>query len=177
VFNQALVARRCPSQQKGSGGHCRRRHAGGGIIGTIAVERIRTSDAKKAREEVRQQERDDFQRTTLLELQEILGQYVRAVGKVRVPDERARAATGQWHGTQLPADVSSKAFESGRRARQLVLRVRDDILRERFDAFHKAAISVELLDPTGDPEMQMVSLRERLRELEDRLGVNVRKYL
>src|SRR5215813_12971672 len=100
-----------------------------GIIGAIVVERIRTSDAKKAREEVRQQERDDFQRTTLLELQEVLGQYVRAVGKVRVHDERAKAATGQWHRTQLPADVSSKAFESGRRARQFVLRVRDDCHR------------------------------------------------
>lgn len=148
-----------------------------GIVGTIVVERIRISDAKKAREDIRQQERDDFQRTTLLELQEVLGQYVRAVGEVRVHDERAKTATGQWDRTQLPGDVSSKAFESGRRARQLVLRVRDDILRERFDAFYKQAIGVELLDPNCDPEMQMVSFRERLRELEDRLGMNVRKYV
>ena len=147
-----------------------------GIIGIIVVERIRTSDAKKVREEVRQQEtvlgaplcwRSRRSSASMVERWE----------KVRVHNERARAATGQWHRTQLPADVSSKAFDSGRRARQLVLRVRDDILRERFDAFHKAAISGELLDPTGGPEMQMVSFRERLRELEDCLGVNVRKYV
>lgn len=160
--------------------------AGLGLAGGVAVERMRSNDARLARNEARQQERDDFQRQTLIAFQEALGRYVRANGRAWHHDEMAFLRTGKWMATELPSDVDHEFLQSGREARQLIERVRDDELRRRFNEFHSAVsgLSVKRLRPaTTDKEMydaataQQLQVMELQGALESRLGEVLRTLL
>lgn len=76
--------------------------------------------------------RDDFQRQTLLDLQDALQQYVRGIGRaVHFDNMNAKAHPGQ--NFQLPDEISDEIFSAQVLTQKLASRVEDSEIRERVD--------------------------------------------
>jgi hypothetical protein len=146
-----------------------------GLIGGIVIERIRLSDARAARVEAREQASDDVQRATLIEFQEVLGRYVKAVGATDLHDRQARTAGRR--GTRLGEELNAEVFETGRRLRQLALRIQDPQLRQLATQLRSLGVDVEIDHPGQPPKARMDKFIAALRELEDRLGEVLRPLL
>jgi hypothetical protein len=150
-----------------------------GVIGGALDRRLAWIADREARREMRQAERDALQRSTLIEFQEVLGRYVRAVGKETFHDRRTLKESGKR--TQLPEGVSDEEFEEGRRLRQLALRVRDDELRTRWTKFWAIASSYgTTLQPKTLDEIDEYMMRTFVpahQALEERLGEVLRPLL
>jgi hypothetical protein len=161
--------------------------AGLGLAGGIAVERIRSTDARTARDAARQQQLDDFQRETLIAFQEVIGRYARANGRAWHHDEMEFKRTGKWMSTLLGEDINRELFEASRDARQLVQRVRDDEVRAKFTAYHGAqsedAAAAAPLPGQSDTQRHETARDRHMRiaqlqqALEDRLGEVLRALL
>jgi hypothetical protein len=150
---------------------------GGTLIGTAGgyfLELRRGKDARAARNEARQQQRDEYQRQTLIEFQEVLGRYTKAVGTAALHYQKAGSYFG---GKPLPKELNDEAFETGRRTCQLALRIRDVELRARFDRLWKFSVKRALV--STNPEFLSFSsgLVEHIRTVEKRLGEVLRPYL
>lgn len=150
-----------------------------GIVGGALDRRLEWVADREARREMRQAERDALQRNTLIEFQEVLGRYVRAVGQAAHHDRKTLRETGQQ--TLLPPGVSDALFEEGRRLRQLALRIRDDELRKRWREFSEISTRLEttlLPKKPEDIDTYMVkTFAPAQLSLEDRLGEVLRPLL
>lgn len=148
-----------------------------GIMAGVWVERVKISDAKAAREQARQERQNELQRATLIEFQEVLGPYVRTLGKIHLENRRRQAdETLTTPAPLLPEGLSEAAFEESRRLRQLALRIRDDDLRQCWDRFFRAAGDIEIPQAMS-PQERFNTAVLRQHELEDRLGEVLRPLL
>lgn len=102
---------------------------------TDGIDSRRTSERERiAREESRQdrlfERRNDFQRQTLLDLQEATMQSMRATASINHEDVMAFRKTGKW-GRQLVGDELSEAHRlANARVTILRVRVRDQAVRD-----------------------------------------------
>ncbi len=148
-----------------------------GLLGGIWIERVKISDAKAARDQARQERQGELQRATLIEFQEVLGPYVRTLGKINLENRRLQAeGTLTAPARLLPEGLSEAAFEESRRLRQLALRIRDDDLRECWEKFFRAAADIEI-PQIKTPQERFNTAVLRQHELEDRLGEVLRPLL
>jgi|SRR5690348_3749085 len=149
-----------------------------GVIGGTLERRLAWIADREARREMRQAERDALQRSTLIEFQEVLGRYVRAMGKATFHDRETLKQLGTL--TQLGTGLSDELFEEGRRLRQLALRIRDDELRSRWATFSSTSTSYEALLATTPKEIDVFMVSKFLPAqiaLEERLGEVLRPLL
>ena len=100
-----------------------------GLAGGIVIEHLRTRRDQAARREARQDQRDDFQRQTLLEVQEAISQFVSGVGSIHRSDTAAHEATGTWSRTRFTGDSNDEFLAILVRLQLLNERARDDELR------------------------------------------------
>jgi hypothetical protein len=143
-----------------------------GVAGGYFLEWRRGREARAGREETRQHERDDFQRQTLIDFQESLGLYVKAIGDGLPTGAQIRA------GQQVPSkELSQAAFNTGQRAHQLANRVRDGKLRSLFDNLWKHSNSVLLFESEAEMFAFIKDLIANLDAVEERLGEVLRPYL
>lgn len=151
-----------------------------GILGVLSgsvIEILRSREARKARAETRQQQRDDFQRQNLIDFQEVLGRYVKSIGDM-VGDEILAARRQGTYKKLLPSKaLNDEEFEASRRTKQLALRIRDDELRARFKTLDDHAATRILLTSEKAAEDFVVRLIALLDATEDRLGEVLRPYL
>jgi len=143
-----------------------------GAMGGYLLETRRSREARQERLENRQQQRDDMQRQTLLDFQEALGVYFKAIGD-GLPTP-AELRSGQ---RQVSKEVSDREFETGRRARQLAERIRDDELRLRFNRFWEAAHKSILVGRDLSLSEFLDALLESQAAVQERLGQVLRPYL
>jgi hypothetical protein len=103
------------------------------LVGGAGTEWLRdrrsASSAREDRREARQEQRDDLQRNTMVDLQDAIQRYVRAVGAIVHFDEM----TKRKHGTQTlaPDEMDGELHASQVLTLKLATRVRDDELRAR----------------------------------------------
>ncbi len=93
-----------------------------------------TAREREARRAVRrdflEQRRADFQRQTLIELQETCAVLLRKTGQAHHSDEMAFKQNGEWQKALLPENVSELFGDAQRRAQVLLVRVRDPEVRK-----------------------------------------------
>lgn len=154
-----------------------------GIFGTLsalAAGHQSSSADTAARAETRQDRLDEIQRTTLLEIQERLTEWMRAETKVYMAD----LATLKEHGRVflLPDDVSQESFMTGRRLMYLTDRVRDDALRESLIALRSDAARIEVTTHIDTVTIESLKLNyselfDDFRSVQSQLGLVLRTYL
>jgi hypothetical protein len=88
--------------------------------------------------------RANFQRQTLLELQEALQDLARATGAANVQDERAFKETGRWQRQLLGEEINQQIFLANRRVLMLTVRVRDQALRDALNRFRNLTNDTEV---------------------------------
>jgi LmbE family N-acetylglucosaminyl deacetylase len=110
----------------------------GGLIG-LATERWRADRETELRKAERQAARDDLQRTTFLDLQDTMVEWLSAMGGLEDVVDAAKAEMKPWaearHWGPAAAEHSSR-----QRMLKLVERVRDDQLRSLIKEFVDAGV-------------------------------------
>lgn len=164
-----------------------------GIIGAIAgyIARVveqwlragwEADEARRVREEARQDKLDEIQRSNLLELQERLQEWTRAEAEIHLADRSALTEHGKV--LQLPPGLSDNEFERGRRLMFLTERVRDDDLRENLKALRSQAARDATLRNRQGEDLTVERLDYEFAELMNEgiavtqhVGLVLRRYL
>jgi hypothetical protein len=150
-----------------------------GFLGSVVTEDRRNRSAAQregaAREELRQQQRDDLQRQNLLDLQGAISKMVRAVGKAWISDTSNYEKHKQFF--QLGPELSQEEFESRVALRHLQARVRDDKLRQLIGDMLQ--ISAEMTMPTDIQKLkgEMEQFQKIIEAVDEKLGAVLRQYL
>lgn len=161
----------------------------GGAIATIAPIIVEILRGKRESDVDRQKRADDrliersrIQRETLLELQERLNEFMRGSAAVHLADVDTIRRTGKLH--RLPPGTDEQAFEAGRRFMFLTERVLDDELRAALTDLRSLEATLEvakIMDRDAVDEDRLnrdfAALSERGRQVQETLGVELRKYL
>jgi hypothetical protein len=105
--------------------------------------------------------RANFQRQTLLELQEAVQDLIRATGAAHVQDERAFKETGRWQREKLGEEINQQIFLANRSVLLLTVRVRDKALRDAINRFRSLSNQTEsftnLRSDASDSELRNAS--------------------
>jgi hypothetical protein len=148
-----------------------------GLLGGVLIEHLRTRGAQKARTEARQDQRDDFQRQTLLELQETVARFARAIGRSFHHDTVAHKQTGEWGHSLYGDELSEELLASTVRLRILAERVRDDELRPLVYGFSNRGNLIGPANSEKTARERMDDWTESMGKLQDRLGKVLRDLL
>lgn len=105
----------------------------GGWVSEILRARFVSASEQEARDAALRERLDTIQRDTLLDLQERLGDWMRALGQLHYSDVISLREVGELRAS--PENVGDSEFESGRRVMFLTERVKDDKLREMLRHF------------------------------------------
>jgi hypothetical protein len=148
-----------------------------GLLGGILIEHLRTRGARTARTEARQDQRDDFQRQTLLELQEAVARFARAAGRAYDHDWKAHEETGTWGRRLLGPELDEEFLAAQVSLRLLAERIRDDQLRPLAYGFSNRGVLVTIATSKELATTRMDDWMESLTKLQDRLGEVLRSFL
>lgn len=132
------------------------------------------------------EQRHDFQRDLLLELQDAMLKEVRAIIKVSLQDLRTLRKDGQVY--QIGTELDAEAYDAGVDFRRLMSRVLDDDLRSALEDVHRLATEgdsgvvfvLENRDPDATIariEAKQKAMTDRYAEVHDLLGVHLRAEL
>jgi hypothetical protein len=160
--------------------------AGGVVIGALlgflgsvlTAERTNRAAAKReadGRAEIRKQQRDDFQRQMLLDLQGAMTRYIRSVGRIYVHDTNTYKQHQKFF--QLGAELNQESFVAQVELQHLQERVKDDELRESIEKMIN--IGVEFTVPTSIQKVEdsMTHFHDVVTATNERLGEILRSYL
>ena len=118
--------------------------------------------------------RAEFQRETLLKLQDVISQMTRLTGRINHEDVMAFRQSGAWRQNRLPEDVNQGYLEATMQMGQLRVRVRDDSIRELAAHFSSTCAGVGMATSEDESRAlidEIVSVRDQLVE---RLGAVLR---
>jgi hypothetical protein len=150
-----------------------------GFLASVITEDRRNRSAaqreRAAREELRQQQRDDLQRQTLLELQPAVSKMVRTVGKAWLADTSRYEEHQKFF--QLGPELDQEEFQNRVALRHLQARVRDDDLRGLIEKMSE--IATEMSIPTDIRKLQadMRRFQRIVETLDQKMGAVLRQYL
>lgn len=152
------------------------------LAAKVQADAAASLDSAKRRDD-RQLERDAFQRENLLELQDALNRWIRAVNALHAADRRSLRETGSPV-SLFPDGLSEAEFDSGRRLMYLTERVVDDDLRSRLRALrelvgtqfvHRAVRSDRFTASALNDAAE--ALADDATDAQERLGDVLRRYL
>ncbi|HLQ14433.1 MAG TPA: hypothetical protein VK256_01055 [Candidatus Eisenbacteria bacterium] len=148
-----------------------------GLLGGILIEHLRTRRDRAARTESRQDQKDDFQRQTLLDLQEAVARFGRAVGRAHHQDIMAHRESGKWGRSLLGDDLDQEYVASQVHLQLLRERARDDELRRLATRFQNLGVLVTMSQSKDQATSRMDDWIECLGNLQDRLGMVLRGFV
>jgi len=152
-----------------------------GYIASLLTESLRDRRARDrerdARDSLRRaqllERRANFQRETLIRLQDEVLKLARAAGRMNHLDEMEFRKTGKWGGNLFPDGLSDGAFQANVTIMVLTSRVRDDRIREIAAAFRDHANSVGT-SPTREADRKAL---EKMGELVEPLHARIGEVL
>lgn len=154
-----------------------------GYVTRLATEWLHDRRADKREAEGREAERRlqllerraNFQRETLLSLQDALMELNRATGKVQHLDVMEVRRTGQWRKQLLPADLDESAHQAMVKTLILMVRVRDNQIREMVEKYRDLAARTSLCHDQKESEELSKEMVRLLDPLNERIGEILRK--
>lgn len=120
------------------------------------LKRDRESRRETRRDQLAEQRRN-FQRETLLALQEAVMDLMRATGAAHHHDEMEYRRTGEWHKTKYTEELDQAHMIAMGRTGMLGVRVRDDELRNLVSSFRDCSAGEAV---SGSPELGRAALDE-----------------
>jgi hypothetical protein len=145
-------------------------------IETQASLRDREREARdEARRDERFERRTEFQRETLLNLQEEVFKLMRTTAEMQHSDVMALRSGVQWHKQLYPADLDERAFSSNVQTTKLKVRVADEGVRELVSELRKDAGSVLMSDSEAAGEQASRRMTQTYDKLNERIGELLRK--
>jgi hypothetical protein len=137
---------------------------------------------KERREDDRRIERGRIQRQNLLELQECLARFVRAIGAEAHFDVMSLRRQGTM--TLLPDELDSEIFEAHRELGYRIERVTNEPLRSVLEAFWRAATRMETSRvigrdglTEGEIDAALAALVKQYEAARGLMGAVLREYL
>ena len=118
--------------------------------------------------------RNDFQRETLLALQDVSQKLLRNTGASLHQDVVAHRATGKWQRQQLPDDLSNDHLRLNTQTMLLASRVRDDEVRRLADGLRTQTAVVGLSSDEREAEGRMMAAADTQSALIQRISEIVR---
>jgi len=143
----------------------------------LADRRLTGRDRERRREERHERlvtRRNDFQRETLLALQDASQKLLRNTGASLHQDVVAHRTTGKWQQQQLPDDLSNDQLRLNTEAMLLASRVRDEEVRALADRLRTQTAVVGLSTSEGEAEGRMMAAADTQTTLIQRIGEIVR---
>jgi hypothetical protein len=154
-----------------------------GFLASSAIEFLRDRrtlkrerEAREAtRRETRADRRANFQRQTLLELQDSLLELGRTNGQIHHLDTRAYKQTGDWRTQLVPEDLDEKNRSANARTAVLTSRVHDASVRKMVQEFKENA-NFETMgrDPESASDAHNLGIRLFVK-INERIGELLRK--
>jgi hypothetical protein len=118
--------------------------------------------------------RADFQRSTLLELQESISSLMRYTGQSNHEDVVAYRKTGVWKKQYLTDEVDEGFRASQVNVSRLRVRVRDENIRELVELFSQACVNSVLADSELAAQSEMLHMASVLAQAHERIGFVLR---
>lgn len=118
-----------------------------------------SADRRAAFAERLEEDRHNFQRDTLLELQDQLHRLVRATTRILLQDEKTLKERGQLY--LLPGELDAEEFQAFANIRRLWARVLDPNLRDSVEGFTNVCSRAGMPVPTEDKDLALAELRRR----------------
>lgn len=138
-----------------------------------------TSREREAREANRRallfERRTNFQRETLLNLQDAVVKLARATGRIHHLDSTEHRKTGKWGGQLFPDDLSESALQATANMMVLSPRVRDDRIRELATTFRNEAARVGICRGMQEATEAVSKMGASLQPLHEGIGEVLRK--
>ena len=144
------------------------------FIGAIENRRTLKRD-REAREDARRDKlleyRNEFQRDSLVQLQEAMFELGRATTLIHMHNKRSYAKTGEWHQQMYPEEINERERAAHGRTAMLVVRVRDDKVRELVQEFKDIAIQATMSSESKEEaDRRMRQLQKKHVEMNQRIG-------
>lgn len=127
------------------------------------------------RQDVATDRRIQFQRQTLLDLQEAAMGLARNTGSMNHLDVMGHRTAGIWHGQRYPDDLNENHALATARTSMLVVRVDDAEVRELADAFKTSASEATLSKTAANADSWMMKMAKSFDELQQRIGIVLRE--
>lgn len=128
----------------------------------------------ESRRDKLQERRADFQRETLLALQDECWKLQRACGRSHHEDTLSFRETGQWGTTQLSEEANTGAFESTKNIGRLRVRVHDENVRSLAAQMTSKVSETLLARSKEDADLRLSESMEIAKELNERIGFLIR---
>ena len=127
------------------------------------------------RERLQRLEREnEFQRTTLIDLQEALHHALRLIHKAYMHDVKAHRAAGSWAENSLPDEVDESARLAMRRVAILVERIESDTARQRVKSLMHIATAAMLANSPGEAEAKLNEAASSATDVLEQIGSALR---
>jgi hypothetical protein len=154
----------------------------GGVLTMLAAwlgdRRLTERDREHRREERQERrinQRNDFQRETLLALQVASQNLARNVGASLHQDIIAHRNTGKWQRQQLPDNLSDDNLKMTTETMLLASRVHDEDVRALADQLRTQTVSVIHSESESEAERCMATAVETQSALIERIGKLIRE--
>ncbi|HZU33925.1 MAG TPA: hypothetical protein VFB79_22620 [Candidatus Angelobacter sp.] len=116
----------------------------------------------------------DFQRKTLLDLQEALQDLLRACGAIIHADAMKFRETGLWGKAKVEEEISQKQFDSNRKCILLIVRVADDEIRKKAHEFRQAVMTASNSPDEKTANDRMFATVSQIDNLHELIGKQLR---
>lgn len=143
-----------------------------GALSTVLIEFVRGQFERRQRKGDR---RDDFQRETLLALQDTLYEMTKLTVDSGLHRKKHLEATGAWKGVAMPADYWDGIREGTLQVPKLIVRVDDDDARGHASNFLDALIPIQGASDLAEWERLWIVAHGHLTKANDRIGELLRK--
>jgi len=127
------------------------------------------------RRQRKRERRDDFQRETLLALQDALYEIVKLTVDSGLHRKKTLESTGAWKGVAMPADYWTGIREATLRLPRLIVRVDDDDVRRHANSFLEAIVPIQGAADLAEWERLWSVAHGHLRKANERVGGLLRK--
>jgi hypothetical protein len=139
------------------------------------VEHRRTSERERearaaTRKDQQVERRIEFQRKTLLELQDTVMDVARTTGSMHVKDLTEYRESGKWQRQLFPEDLAEQNRLAHARMAMLASRVRDDTVRLIVGDFKDAAVKSTMSPAKDESEQALSRMMTAFEALNQRIG-------
>lgn len=129
----------------------------------------------QAREELLERRRE-FQRKTLLELQEALHDAIRLTSRAHTEDMRAEKNGEKWGSNRLDEELSEQLRLSQRKVFILADRIEHEKVRTNVKGVLKALGDIVMASKPNEAQSKMADLFLRIESIFEQMGIVLRGY-
>ncbi|MFD1260674.1 hypothetical protein [Entomomonas asaccharolytica] len=119
--------------------------------------------------------RIEFQRETLIQLQDVIDNISRKTAEIQLNDIHNYNQGTEWKKISVPDDLDELLRATKAKLIKLKARIEDEKLRKCLDTFNSISLKVTLSENKAESEHQMQLLSHSFEEVQNLIGENFRQ--